>query len=114
MRLIVFSPLQSSHADPRNPRRFTFVDFGSGANIFLRSLGVKDEPSPADVAALLVNEPQHFLKLAGTSEAYVHLSAISMSTGPDLHLSLQRPATSTSFGTSVPTSRGSLDLLSRP
>lgn len=48
---------------------FTYVDFGSGANIFLRSLGVKDEPSPADVAALLVSEPQHFLQLAGTPEA---------------------------------------------
>lgn len=44
---------------------FTFVDFGSKANVFLRACGVKNEPSVPEIAAILLQDPKRFLELAG-------------------------------------------------
>lgn len=44
---------------------FTFVDFGSKANVFLRACGVKNEPSVPEIAAILLKDPKRFLELAG-------------------------------------------------
>lgn len=51
---------------------FNYVDFGPRANFFLQACGVQKEPTPAEVAALLVKNPAHFLAEAGSSETYVH------------------------------------------
>ncbi|KAG8964407.1 hypothetical protein FRC03_001808 [Tulasnella sp. 419] len=50
---------------------FTFVDFGSRANIFLRACGVKDQPSVQEVVTLLVKDPKRFLDLAGSPTGYL-------------------------------------------
>lgn len=49
---------------------FHYVDFGPTANTFLRACGVKDEPTPPELAARLVREPQAFLDSSGF-EAYM-------------------------------------------
>ncbi|TPX34353.1 hypothetical protein SmJEL517_g03025 [Synchytrium microbalum] len=51
---------------------FTFVDFGHVANTFLRAAGVKDEPTPAELAQQLVKSPRQFLDASGT-EKYLGL-----------------------------------------
>ncbi|KAL7754472.1 hypothetical protein RI367_000453 [Sorochytrium milnesiophthora] len=48
-------------ASPAFASLFDYVDFGSTGNLFLRSCGVKDEPSPAELAQMLVSDQQHVL-----------------------------------------------------
>jgi hypothetical protein len=50
---------------------FTYIDFGPKANTFLRSIGVQPEPTIAEVAKLLVKNPQRVLNQAGTSAIYL-------------------------------------------
>ncbi|KAG9003819.1 hypothetical protein FRB94_008497 [Tulasnella sp. JGI-2019a] len=50
---------------------FTFVDFGSKANVFLRACGVKNEPSVPEIAAILLKDPKRFLELAGGPRGYL-------------------------------------------
>ena len=47
---------------------FTFVDFGTHANAFLRACGVKNEPTIQEIAQMLVRDPQEFYRLAGGPE----------------------------------------------
>ena len=41
------------------------MNFGTGAILFLRACGAKNEPSEEDVAANLVDDPERFYELAG-------------------------------------------------
>nr|ODN97578.1 hypothetical protein L204_02996 [Cryptococcus depauperatus CBS 7855] len=50
---------------------FTFIDFGSKANMFLRYCGVKSEPSIKDIVLLMINDPNGLLKQAGSAEKYL-------------------------------------------
>ncbi|KAK4520409.1 Vacuolar protein sorting-associated protein 13 [Mucor velutinosus] len=52
---------------------FVYVSFGSQANRFLRSCGVKDEPTTAELAALLVKDPQRYWELSGGGERYIEV-----------------------------------------
>ncbi|KAI9364960.1 hypothetical protein DFJ73DRAFT_619935 [Zopfochytrium polystomum] len=44
---------------------FTYIDFGNPSNAFLRACGVKDEPSPLDLAEQVVRAPQTFMDQLG-------------------------------------------------
>lgn len=50
---------------------FLYVSFGSLANSFLRSCGVKDEPTILELANMLVKDPQRFWDLCGGGERYL-------------------------------------------
>ncbi|KAH9014859.1 hypothetical protein EDB84DRAFT_1590279 [Lactarius hengduanensis] len=50
---------------------FSFVDFGSRANIFLAACGIKDEPSVEEIAQILLADPRQFYKLANGYENYL-------------------------------------------
>ena len=52
--------------------QFTYVDFGPTCNAFLSACGVKDEPTPAELASMLVKTPDHFLNTMGV-ESYLGL-----------------------------------------
>ncbi|KAI8803502.1 hypothetical protein BJ742DRAFT_828538 [Cladochytrium replicatum] len=56
---------------------FDYVDFGTAANTFLRSCGVKDEPSPAELANQLVRTPQQMLESAGMERYLAMLRQIA-------------------------------------
>jgi hypothetical protein len=47
---------------------FAFVDFGPRANTFLASCGTKQQPSIAEIAKILVADPERFYELAGSPE----------------------------------------------
>ena len=49
---------------------FLYVDFGEKANRFLRSCGVKDYPSPSEMAELLVKSSSEFLSSGDDIEKY--------------------------------------------
>lgn len=44
---------------------FQYCDFGNTANSFLRSCGVKDQPTPLEIAVMIVKDPQSFLDAMG-------------------------------------------------
>lgn len=50
---------------------FLYVNFGNLANSFLRSCGVKDEPTTLELASMLVKDPQRFWDLCGGGEQYL-------------------------------------------
>lgn len=52
---------------------FLFVDFGELANSFLRSCGVKDEPTTVELATMVVKDPQRFWNLSGGAERYLSM-----------------------------------------
>ncbi|KAJ3334211.1 hypothetical protein HDU76_006583 [Blyttiomyces sp. JEL0837] len=52
--------------------QFNFIDFGVRSNAFLRACGVKDEPSPAEIAKQVVMSPNVFLEQMG-HEKYLQL-----------------------------------------
>ncbi|KAI9598971.1 hypothetical protein BDF19DRAFT_410365 [Syncephalis fuscata] len=52
---------------------FDYVDYGPVANSFLRSCGVRDEPSPKDLAEMLARSPQAFLNACNGYEAYLNV-----------------------------------------
>ncbi|OBZ84104.1 hypothetical protein A0J61_07846 [Choanephora cucurbitarum] len=52
---------------------FVFVSFGSLANSFLRSCGVKDEPTTIELASMLVKDPQRFWNLSSGGERYLNV-----------------------------------------
>ncbi|EGF81075.1 hypothetical protein BATDEDRAFT_24744 [Batrachochytrium dendrobatidis JAM81] len=51
---------------------FTYIDFGIAANAFLRTCGVKNEPSPIELAYTLAKSPHEFLDSSGI-EVYLSL-----------------------------------------
>ncbi|KAF9653296.1 hypothetical protein BDM02DRAFT_3177637 [Thelephora ganbajun] len=50
---------------------FVFVDFGAGANRFLKACGTKGEPSVEDIALALLEDPQRFFQLAEEQDSYL-------------------------------------------
>ncbi|KAI8644601.1 hypothetical protein BD408DRAFT_383483 [Parasitella parasitica] len=50
---------------------FVYVSFGSRSNSFLRSCGVKDEPTTVELAAMIVKDPQRFWDLSSGGERYL-------------------------------------------
>ena len=52
--------------------QFTYIDFGPTCNAFLSACGVKDEPTPMELAQLMVKTPQDFLNAQGV-EGYLSL-----------------------------------------
>ena len=44
---------------------FTFVDFGTSANSFLKACGTKGEPSVEDIVLTLLKDPKGFFDLGG-------------------------------------------------
>jgi hypothetical protein len=67
---------------------FTYVDFGSIANSFLRSAGVKNSPSTGEIAQHLVKNPNDFLSKLGSKKYHSLLVQIASQfesiKGPDL------------------------------
>ncbi|KAF9167525.1 hypothetical protein DFQ26_004297 [Actinomortierella ambigua] len=65
---------RSCYFDKKNsgfhPDLLTLVDFGPTANLFLKACGVKDEPSPVELAQLVVRSPSEFLNRNGGVEKY--------------------------------------------
>ncbi|RKP10023.1 hypothetical protein THASP1DRAFT_22221 [Thamnocephalis sphaerospora] len=52
---------------------FDYVDFGPVANGFLRMCGVRNEPSPADLAHMIIKSPKDFLASCGGYESYLNV-----------------------------------------
>ncbi|CAJ0904717.1 4399_t:CDS:10 [Entrophospora sp. SA101] len=51
---------------------FNYINFGEKANMFLRNCGVKNEPSPTDLAEFLIKYSHEFLKsLDGNVDKYI-------------------------------------------
>lgn len=50
---------------------FTYVDYGSPANSFLRACGVKDEPTIMELAEMIVRDPQRFYNKSSGGERYL-------------------------------------------
>ncbi|KAI8149845.1 hypothetical protein BJV82DRAFT_2121 [Fennellomyces sp. T-0311] len=67
---------------------FLYVDFGQVANSFLRSCGVKDEPTTMELASMLVKDPGRFWSLSGGGERY--LSVLRQIAGQYYHLRSNR------------------------
>ncbi|KAF9428175.1 hypothetical protein BGZ94_003181 [Podila epigama] len=84
LRTLAFIPLDDSgekYVDPQScyfdkkdsafhPDLLTTVDFGKTANLFLKSCGVKEEPTPVELTQLVVRAPQDFLNRNGGVENY--------------------------------------------
>ncbi|KAI8974636.1 hypothetical protein BDB01DRAFT_805850 [Pilobolus umbonatus] len=68
---------------------FLYVHFGSLANSFLRSCGVKDEPTTVELAAMIVKDPQRFWDLSSGGERY--LSALRQIAGQFYQIKLNKP-----------------------
>ncbi|KAI9494351.1 hypothetical protein BDB00DRAFT_974372 [Zychaea mexicana] len=67
---------------------FLYVDFGQLANSFLRSCGVKDEPTTMELASMLVKDPSRFWNLSGGGERY--LAVLRQIAGQYYHLKSNR------------------------
>ncbi|KAI9486689.1 MAG: hypothetical protein EXX96DRAFT_496731 [Benjaminiella poitrasii] len=52
---------------------FLYVSFGELANSFLRSCGVKDEPTTVELASMIVKDPQRFWDLSSGGERYLNV-----------------------------------------
>lgn len=50
---------------------FSFVDFGSRANVFLAACGTRQEPSVEEIAQILLANPRQFYELANGRENYL-------------------------------------------
>jgi hypothetical protein len=75
----------TSTTAPNDP--FLYVDFGPAGNAFLRSCGVQDQPTPAQLAHSLVKAPDVFVRAYGM-EKYLDTLRVLASNFP--HLSQQR------------------------
>ncbi|KAI1317537.1 hypothetical protein EDD11_008231 [Mortierella claussenii] len=84
LRVLKFIPLDdsgTSYTEPQacyfdrkdsafHPDLLTTVDFGRAANLFLKSCGVKEEPTPVELTQLVVRSPDNFLNRNGGVESY--------------------------------------------
>ncbi|KAG0338943.1 hypothetical protein BG000_003116 [Podila horticola] len=84
LRSLAFIPLDDSgqkFVEPQNcyfdkkdsafhPDLLTTIDFGTTANLFLKSCGVKEEPTPVELTQLVVRSPHDFLNRNGGVENY--------------------------------------------
>ncbi|QRW13174.1 hypothetical protein RhiLY_12173 [Ceratobasidium sp. AG-Ba] len=50
---------------------FTFVDFGPKAAMFLKAVGVKDEPTTQEICAMIMQDPKAFKDAVGGYEQYL-------------------------------------------
>lgn len=57
--------------------QFEYISFGNVANSFLRLCGVKDEPSPLEIAHQLILNPDHFYSTLGNKEYLVLLRQVA-------------------------------------
>ncbi|RKP26067.1 hypothetical protein SYNPS1DRAFT_14733 [Syncephalis pseudoplumigaleata] len=74
MRLITPSSCYfSSGEQSQHGSFFDYVDYGSVANHFLRACGVRDEPSPKDLALMLTRSPKAFLEACGGYDPYLNV-----------------------------------------
>ncbi|ORX61525.1 hypothetical protein DM01DRAFT_1404308 [Hesseltinella vesiculosa] len=64
---------ESSTESTLHKELFLYVDFGQVANAFLRSCGVKNEPTTLELASMLVKDPQRFWDLCGGGEGYLSI-----------------------------------------
>ncbi|KAH7914527.1 hypothetical protein BJ138DRAFT_1123419 [Hygrophoropsis aurantiaca] len=77
-------PDQCFLSNPEKPqehfyaRLFTFVDFGTHANEFLKICGTKPHPSCVDIAHALLQDPQKFLDAADEKEYRKELYQIAL------------------------------------
>ncbi|KAG0222294.1 hypothetical protein B0O80DRAFT_113406 [Mortierella sp. GBAus27b] len=55
---------------PYHPDLLTTIDFGRSASLFLKSCGVKEEPTPVELTQLVVRSPEDFLNRNGGVESY--------------------------------------------
>eukprot|EP00842_Homolaphlyctis_polyrhiza_P002573 jgi/Hompol1/3316/HPOL_003212-RA len=70
---------EGSDASSAYQAHFSYIDFGPAANSFLRSCGVKDQPSPLELATSVVKTPKDFLESLGV-EGYLSLLRLIAST----------------------------------
>lgn len=63
----------ASHAPPEYQAVFAYVDFGTTANAFLRTCGVRDEPSVPDLVRKVLADPTHFYELCRRPDTYVDM-----------------------------------------
>ncbi|BFZ57400.1 hypothetical protein PYCC9005_004452 [Savitreella phatthalungensis] len=56
--------------EPWHEQVFDMVDFGPQANSFLRNVGVRDRPTTAQLAEMLVAEPANVFRLCSTEDKY--------------------------------------------
>ncbi|PKI83429.1 hypothetical protein MVES_002504 [Malassezia vespertilionis] len=83
-----FMPTHSQSIAPQYREIFHYIDFGPTAAVFLRSIGVTDEPSVEELTRKLVSDPPRFYDLCGSTETYLevlrriatHLDALSSDT----------------------------------
>ncbi|ORY79100.1 hypothetical protein BCR37DRAFT_349993 [Protomyces lactucae-debilis] len=61
---------RSEKIEPWLGEVFELVDFGPQANLFLRTMGVRDQPSTVQIAGMLVNDAQHIFTLCGSESRY--------------------------------------------
>ncbi|KAJ1933615.1 hypothetical protein EC988_009065, partial [Linderina pennispora] len=52
---------------------FSFIEYAGPAGSFLRSCGVRDEPSISDIAVMLAERPENVLQVCGGWEQYLAL-----------------------------------------
>jgi len=63
----------TSHAPPEYQAVFSYIDFGTAANAFLRSCGVRNEPSVPDIVRMVLADPRHFYELCRRPDTYVDM-----------------------------------------
>lgn len=72
--IVLIEPTQcyfESNGSSFHKELFTYVNFGEKANMFLRSCGVKDEPTTTELATMIVKDPARFWNLSGGGERYL-------------------------------------------
>ena len=88
---------KSSETSPVFASVFSFVQYEGAAKSFLSACGVKDAPSPQEVAQMLIAEPNRFLALAGSPEAYLQIIRQIATTAHSLPTSLLQSMRRKSF-----------------
>ncbi|KAI9138940.1 hypothetical protein BKA69DRAFT_1126967 [Paraphysoderma sedebokerense] len=77
----------NSNSSHLPPDLFEYIDFGLPANNFLRACGVKDEPSPIELAQLVLEDPRRFFEygvdryIAILNQLAAHWEVIRYSSG---------------------------------
>eukprot|EP01134_Creolimax_fragrantissima_P001871 CFRG1871T1 len=61
----------TSNATSRYSMLFDYVDFGPGANSFLAECGVRDEPTPTELARAMVQDAWSVIECVGGVEGYL-------------------------------------------
>lgn len=89
--------LGGAHAPRAYQAVFAYVDFGPTANGFLRSCGVRDEPSVADLVQQVVADPIRFYELCQHPDTYLDVLRRMAHDFDDLPSSLRSKMASAPF-----------------